>query len=172
MLIIFSGLPGTGKSTIAHLLAERLKAVYLRIDTIEQAIRSADSEGENMAMGPTGYIIAYEVARENLLIGSTVITDSVNPMALTRNAYRDVALSVNVPFLDVEIICSNLDEHRLRVENRTPDIKGFTLPDWQKVINRHYEPWDRIHLQLDTAKLSALQCVDKIIALSPVNSGH
>ncbi|EEQ16447.1 Uncharacterised protein [Yersinia frederiksenii] len=46
MLIIFSGLPGTGKSTIAHLLAERLKAVYLRIDTIEQAIRSADSKGE------------------------------------------------------------------------------------------------------------------------------
>ncbi|WP_145577997.1 AAA family ATPase [Yersinia alsatica] len=169
MLIIFGGLPGTGKSTIARLLAERLKAVYLRIDTIEQAIRSADSAGENMAMGPTGYFVAYELARENLRLGSTVITDSVNPMTLTRNAYRDIALSANVPFLEVEIICSNLDEHRLRVENRTPDIKGLTLPDWKKVINRHYEPWDRIHLQLDTAQLSAIQCVDNIIAVSHAN---
>lgn len=39
MLIIFSGLPGCGKSTIARALAKRLGAVYLRIDTIEQAIR-------------------------------------------------------------------------------------------------------------------------------------
>ena len=39
MLIIFSGLPGSGKSTIARALAKRLGAVYLRIDTIEQAIR-------------------------------------------------------------------------------------------------------------------------------------
>ena len=39
MLIIFGGLPGSGKSTIARALALRLGAVYLRIDTIEQAIR-------------------------------------------------------------------------------------------------------------------------------------
>ena len=39
MLIIFSGLPGSGKSTIARALAQQLGAVYLRIDTIEQAIR-------------------------------------------------------------------------------------------------------------------------------------
>lgn len=34
MLIIFSGLPGSGKSTIARALAKRLGAVYLRIDTM------------------------------------------------------------------------------------------------------------------------------------------
>lgn len=45
MLIIFSGLPGSGKSTIARALAQRLGAVYLRIDTIEQAIRDAERTG-------------------------------------------------------------------------------------------------------------------------------
>ncbi len=96
MLIIFSGLPGSGKSTIAYTLSEQLNAVYLRVDTIEQAIREAE-EGDK-EMGSAGYFVAYELARENLKIGSTVITDSVNPMLLTRNAYRDVALSVGVSF--------------------------------------------------------------------------
>jgi len=41
MLLILSGLPGTGKTTIAHELARRLRAVHVRIDSIEQAIRSS-----------------------------------------------------------------------------------------------------------------------------------
>ncbi|WP_235949901.1 hypothetical protein [Candidatus Regiella insecticola] len=68
-------------------------------------------------MGSPGYFVAYELARESLKIGSTVITDSVNPMLLTRNAYRDVALSVGASFLEIEVICSNQVQHRNRVEN-------------------------------------------------------
>ncbi len=34
MLIVFSGLPGTGKTTIARELACRIGAIYLRIDVI------------------------------------------------------------------------------------------------------------------------------------------
>ncbi len=41
MLIVFSGLPGTGKTTIAQAVVRRCGAVYLRIDTIEQALRTA-----------------------------------------------------------------------------------------------------------------------------------
>ena len=60
MLIIFSGLPGSGKSTIARALARRLRAVYLRIDTIEQAIRAAeqaDNEmGPSVISSPMGWL--------------------------------------------------------------------------------------------------------------------
>jgi predicted kinase len=41
VLIILAGLPGTGKTTIARLLARRLGAVHVRIDSIEQAIRDS-----------------------------------------------------------------------------------------------------------------------------------
>jgi len=41
MLIIFGGLPGIGKTTIARELASQLGAIYVRIDSIEQAIRDS-----------------------------------------------------------------------------------------------------------------------------------
>jgi predicted kinase len=38
MLIIFGGLPGVGKTTLAKAVAREWEAVYLRVDTIEQAL--------------------------------------------------------------------------------------------------------------------------------------
>ncbi|MGP1387028.1 MAG: AAA family ATPase [Thainema sp.] len=49
MLYIFGGLPGTGKSSLAAALAHQRQAVYVRIDTIEQAIRNSGVA----KMGPT-----------------------------------------------------------------------------------------------------------------------
>ena len=43
MLVIFAGLPGTGKTSIARDLARELGAVYLRIDSIEQAILASSA---------------------------------------------------------------------------------------------------------------------------------
>jgi hypothetical protein len=54
MLIILSGLPGTGKTTFARQLAHALAAVYLRIDSIEQSMRAAgwpvEGEGSRVAL--------------------------------------------------------------------------------------------------------------------------
>ncbi|WP_188904996.1 AAA family ATPase, partial [Deinococcus aerophilus] len=41
MLIVFSGLPGTGKSTLARSIAYRLHAAYLRVDSVEAALLHA-----------------------------------------------------------------------------------------------------------------------------------
>ena len=40
MLVIFGGLPATGKTAIARELARQIGGVHLRIDSIEQAIRA------------------------------------------------------------------------------------------------------------------------------------
>ncbi len=61
--------------------------------------------------------------------------------------------------------CSSFSKlHRERVENRTVDIEGLALPDWQAVINRDYQPWDRERLVLDSATLSVTQSVEAIVA--------
>lgn len=157
MLIIFSGLPGTGKSSIAQKLARDLGAVWLRIDSIEQGIR--ESGIASGSVDDAGYRAAYALAEDNLRLGLSVVADSVNPWMLTRNAWRDIGLRLCVPVLEVETICSDKEEHRLRVETRVSDIPGLRLPVWRAVLERDYQPWDREHMEVDTSGRSVAECV-------------
>lgn len=149
MLIIFGGLPGTGKTSIARGLAHRIAAVHLRIDSIEQAIRCcADFIPP---LDEAGYRAAYAVAEDNLRIGRTVIADSVNPVTITRDAWLAVARRAQSRAVEIEVTCSDVKVHRNRVEGRSPEIPGLKLPSWQDVMSREYDPWDREHLVIDTA---------------------
>lgn len=162
MLYVFAGLPGTGKTTIAKILAKKTQAAYLRIDSIEQTIVNSDVVTmENL--GPYGYFVAYAVASDNLELGLSVIADSVNPLKITRDAWFNIARKSGVPCLEVEIICSDLREHQRRVEERLSDIPGLVLPDWQAVLDRKYEPWERERLVIDTACCSPDEAVDAIL---------
>src|SRR5437867_6292128 len=134
MLVIFGGLPGTGKSTLALRLARQLRAVYLRIDTIERAM--VEGEGAS-SVGEGGYCVAYAVAEDNLRLGHTVIADSVNPLQITRSAWLNVAKRVGVASVEIEVICSDRVEHRHRVETRS----AIVPVTWQEVVTRDYEPW-------------------------------
>ncbi|RXT46655.1 kinase [Bradyrhizobium betae] len=149
MLIVFGGLPGTGKTTIARELTVRLAATYLRIDSIEQTLRDAD-----LAVGATGYVLANALAAENLRLGRSVIADCVNPVLASRAGWRQTALQSSACMIEIEVVCGNPVVHRQRVESRLPDIDGLKLPTWDDVVSRAYEPWDREHLVLDTAESS------------------
>lgn len=164
MLIAFGGLPGSGKTTIARHLAAHLKAVYLRVDSIEQAIRSSGLSAAGADIGPAGYLALYRLAADNLGFGRWVVADSVNPIAQTRNAYRRIAEQVGTHLLEVEVLCSDATEHRHRVETRRSTVDGLTLPTWEDVMARQYDAWDRPHLRLDTATLSVEQSVSRILA--------
>jgi predicted kinase len=159
-LIIIGGLPGVGKTVIARELARLIGAVYLRVDSIEQAIRSSGVLSQPVI--DAGYRVAYAVAEDNLRNGRTVVVDSVNPLNLTRDAWVGVANRVQVRALEVEVICSDVDEHRRRVETRIADIPGLKLPTWEEVAGREYHSWNREHLLIDTAGRTVEQNVEAI----------
>jgi predicted kinase len=161
MLVVFGGLPGVGKTTIARQVARRCQATYLRVDEIEQAIRSARVLADDV--GPAGYMAAYALAQSNLKLGRFVVADCVNPLTVTRQAWRDAAVSSAAPIIEVEVICSDREEHRRRVEARKADIAGLTPPDWEAVVTRRYEPWPEPHLVVDTARLPSAEAVRLIL---------
>jgi predicted kinase len=158
LLIIFAGLPGVGKTTIARELARQIGAMHVRVDSIEQTIRDC-TPAVPPPLEEAGYRIGYAIAQDNLLIGRTVVADSVNPLVITRDAWLDVGQKAQVRTMEVEIICSDSRDHRSRVESRLPDIPGLRLPTWEQVISREYHPWNREHVVIDTANRTVTENV-------------
>jgi predicted kinase len=161
MLIIFAGLPGVGKTTLAKGLALKLAAPYIRIDTIEQALLSSHLNIQNIE--DAGYVVGYALAKDNLTLGRTVIADSVNPIELTRQAWRNIAKLCNTKALEVEVVCSNIAQHKNQAETRIADIKGHLLPTWQKIITREYTAWNRNRIIIDTADKTASECIEELV---------
>jgi predicted kinase len=151
-LVILSGLPGVGKTTVARELAAAVSAVHVRIDSIEQALRDAGTD-----VYDHGYRVAYAVAADNLRLGRTVVADCVNPWTVTRREWQAHAVSV-------ELVCSDVEEHKRRVESRSPDIANHRLPTWSEVMAHDYRPWDSNRLVIDTARLDVPQCVQAIVS--------
>jgi len=186
MLVVFGGLPGTGKTTIAREVARRRGAFYVRIDTIEHSIRAGVPGGE---IGVAGYAVAMALARENLSVGQIVVADAVNPVPEARDAWRNIAAKLSARLIEIEVVCSDALEHRRRVEARhaawmaARDATGnavggdaiphatagattadLTQPTWDDVLKRHYVPWSEDHWVIDTALSSAEQAVAAICA--------
>ena len=146
-LYIFSGLPASGKSTLAKLLAKDTNSFYLRIDTVEQAIRDLcefNVQGE-------GYRLSYRVAADNLKLGMNVISDSCNPWYLTRKEWQDVAIQNDADFVNIEVCCSNLEEHKQRAESRISEVCELKLPSWKDIQNREFHNWTDQVISIDTA---------------------
>ena len=159
-LYIFSGLPGSGKTTLSQALASCIGAAHLRIDTIEQALRdlcSVEVQGE-------GYRLAYRVAVDILRSGVSVTADSCNPIELTRREWEQVARDAGVPYVNIEVVCSDPGEHRKRVETRRATVPGLRLPTWQDVLDREYDSWSVSRMVIDTANRSPEDIVNALMA--------
>jgi predicted kinase len=138
-LIVISGRPGTGKTTLSKALAEVLPAVYLRIDAIETALQTARDDLREI--GPEGYLVAHYLARSNLELGRDVIVDAVCPIPESRTPWADTAAACDARLIILQTSLADEREHARRVGERLPDLEGQRVPSWSEVIDSEWVPW-------------------------------
>lgn len=169
VLVVVSGLPATGKSTVCAEVVRARPAAWVRVDRIEDAIVRTTSLRH--PVGVVGYAVAYALAGEQLTCGVDVVAECVNPLSVTRNAWRQVAADACARLVEVEMVCSDPGEHRRRAETRTADIEGHCLPTWADIVAREYEPWVRDRTVIDSAATSARQAAVRIVELAWPDAG-
>jgi predicted kinase len=162
-LIALAGLPGVGKSSIARNLARRTGAMWLRVDSMDQAIWASGTAPKDLL--DWTYRAAQAVAADNLILGLDVIADCVNDCEEAREGWETAARTALAEVVWLEIVCSDAQEHRRRIETRSSDIAGLSLPDWNAVAGRAYARWNRDHFTVDTARRSLDECVEEAVNL-------
>lgn len=149
-LVVFAGLPGAGKSTLARLLAENLPAVWLRVDTIEASVLKAGIP-RSFETGLAAYLVARDIAREHLRLRRDVVIDAVNGVEPARAMWRQLAEECETERFVIEVKCSDPAEHRRRVESRNLATPPLPSPTWEEVLQREYEAWNEPILTVDGA---------------------
>lgn len=152
-LIVFAGLPGTGKTSLARTVARELHAVYLDKDTIKDATISL---GRTMKLaqatelaGPLSYDLLVMIARDNLTLGLSVVLDSPAGYRIFRENVEGLARSTKVDLKLIECICTNEGLLRDRIEQR-----GANLPDYR---TRSWETYQRDRSQFE--RLAGLRLI-------------
>lgn len=160
-LVSLSGLPGVGKTATARALSKLMGAVHVRVDTVEAALKT--STLQILDPEDSGYAVAYAIARDNLGLGLDVVADTVNPLAVTREAWAEVARATQSDIANVELICSSASEYQRRVETRRSDIDGLVVPTWEHVKTRDYQTWTEPRLVIDSASSLPSDCAEQIV---------
>lgn len=168
-MLVMAGLPGSGKSSVAAEVARVLGCALLSVDPIEAAMwRSGIARDQ-----PTGlaaYVVAEDLAREQLRLGNDVIIDAVNDAQQARDQWLSLSAEVGRPVAFVEVFCSDESVHRRRLAERRRAIAGFPEPTWESVVARRegFHTWDGERLQLDSMQpleetvASALEYVGRL----------
>ncbi len=162
LTIWFTGLSGSGKSTVAHALVERLAEFGRDVSLLDgDEIRTHLSKGLGFSkedrdanINRVGYVAGL-VAQH----GGTTLCSVISPYRATRdNARQSTKGNFVEVYCDTPIeVCEQRDVKGLYAKARAGEIKGFTG------VDDPYEAPLNPEVVLDTSKLSVQECADRMI---------
>ena len=159
-----AGLPGTGKSTVAQQLRERLGYPVVSVDQIESAVLSAGIDSDQ----PTGlaaYLVAETLAGNVLESDRSIIVDAVNAVSPAREQWVSLAARHGSALTFIEIICSDPVVHRERLEARSRDLPHVSEPTWHAVEQSldEYDEWVGPSAAVDRITLDSMEPLGTIV---------
>ena len=158
MLVLLTGPPGTGKSTLAATAAEVLGAPVLGWDwamaglTGFEPLQAAMRDMDAPTYRSVGWSILWNLATAQLRRGASAVLDGVarEPQVVRT---REVAAAARAAAVVVATSCSDPALHRSRIERRTRDIPGWHELTWDHVerVVAGWQPPVGVDLHLDAA---------------------
>jgi predicted kinase len=171
-LILVGGLPGSGKSTIAHALAERVGADCIATDVLRKELAGAEP-GERLpaavgggiyGAGMTGltYRELLVQAERRLRAGRSVVLDATFGRAADRRRATALARAVGGTCVAAECRCPVRVARERLLSRERPGYTGPSDAGWEvyRALRRTFEPWPEA-VRVDTTQ-PAEQCLSKI----------
>lgn len=152
-MILFSGLPGTGKSTLAEIIGRQLCIPVFAKDWLEASLLQSGLKlkMDDKLLGFAGYELLTVLAERQFKLGQSVVLDSVASTQTIRDTWRRLANQYQAKWRVIECVCSDENLHRARLNMRERNIPGWHELEWADVekVKRYYPTWDEQHLVLD-----------------------
>jgi predicted kinase len=173
-LVVVSGPPGAGKSTLADALAIRLGATVAGYDWLLSALRPIPHIWQVLETpldrrGEAGVALLSRVAEQQLRRGADCILDLVARESAI-SAWRALATDYGASFHVIECVCPDEAAHRARIEGRERRIPGWYELSWEGAAasRRNYAPLPEPKLVIDSMQDTAANLAS---ALGYVDAG-
>lgn len=138
-LVIFSGLPGTGKSTLANRLARELQWTLLSIDDVIGEV----PENAGIPFWDSKVKILLGLTEVQLELGLSLIVESVF-MNMDRNHVQELAHKYNARFLPIYIYVSDDRVWEQRVTERYNEMNNKDAATWERIQHQRerFREWE------------------------------
>ena len=148
-LILFAGMPGSGKTTLARMVAQHLGLPIFSKDRIQRILRDHHLADEHTG---DGYYIMLDMADEQLGLGVSAILDATFPLDHFRMVASEIAVRHDARLCALYCACSDDDLWRKRMTSRVQYVPGWRPVGWDDVLRmrQYYQPWHDNAAMIDT----------------------
>jgi len=153
-LIVFSGVPGTGKSALADATGRELRTPVFAADWLLGSLTPFGGYHQDRLL-QTGAELLTTLAFRQLTLGQSAILDYPAEDLATRTRWRTLAQAAGAEFRVIVCTCSDPRVHRARLEGRERGIPGWHEGGhWPNVERRlaEFPPWTGEVLTVDAVR--------------------